>query len=84
MHAGTRRHTARLIPAALAAGLLLTACGTGAGSSKSAEPAAKVTVTPAGGGSAAKLGSPISVKADGGKLTAVDVKDGEGAKVPGS
>ncbi|AIA06762.1 Ig-like domain-containing protein [Streptomyces noursei] len=83
MHAGTRRHTARLIPAALAAGLLLTACGTGAGSSKSAEPAAKVTVTPAGGGSAAKLGSPISVKADGGKLTAVDVKDGEGAKVPG-
>ncbi|MFK0293829.1 Ig-like domain-containing protein [Streptomyces sp. NPDC090442] len=83
MHAGTRRHTARLIPAALAAGLLLTACGNGADSSRAAEPAAKVTVTPAGGSTAAKLGSPISVKADGGKLTAVDVKDDKGAKVPG-
>ncbi|AJC55273.1 Ig-like domain-containing protein [Streptomyces sp. 769] len=83
MHAGTRRHTARLIPAALAAGLLLSACGTGAGSSKAAEPAAKVTVTPAAGSDAAKLGSPISVKAAGGKLTAVDVKDDKGAKVPG-
>ncbi|MGG2459472.1 L,D-transpeptidase [Streptomyces sp. RGM 3693] len=83
MHAGTRRHTARLIPAALAAGLLMTACGTGAGSSKAAEPAAKVTVTPAAGSSTAKLGSPISVKADGGKLTTVDVKDDKGAKVPG-
>ncbi|MFE6691742.1 Ig-like domain-containing protein [Streptomyces sp. NPDC057743] len=83
MHAGTRRHTARLIPAALAAGLLLTACGNGADSSRAAEPAAKVTVTPAGGSTAAKLGSPISVKADGGKLTAVNVKDDKGAKVPG-
>ncbi|WP_236573629.1 L,D-transpeptidase family protein [Streptomyces sp. GS7] len=83
MHAGTRRHTARLIPALLAAGLLMTACGTGAGSSEAAGPAAKVTVTPAAGATPAKLGSPISVKADGGKLTAVDVKDDKGATVPG-
>ncbi|GGU46535.1 hypothetical protein GCM10010211_07600 [Streptomyces albospinus] len=83
MHAGTRRHTARLIPALLAAGLLMTACGTGAGSSAAQEPAAKVTVTPAAGNTSAKLGSPISVKADGGKLTAVDVKDDKGATVPG-
>ncbi|MCK7625520.1 Ig-like domain-containing protein [Streptomyces sp. RS10V-4] len=81
MHAGTRRPTTRLIPAALAAGLLMTACGTGA--SQSQAPAAKVTVTPVAGSSAAKLGAPISVKADGGRLTAVDVKDDKGAAVPG-
>ncbi|KUL40927.1 hypothetical protein ADL22_14805 [Streptomyces sp. NRRL F-4489] len=72
-----------MIPAVLAAGLLMTACGTGTGGSQADAPAAKVTVTPAAGAAAAKLGAPISVKADGGRLTTVEVKDDKGAAVPG-
>ncbi|MFJ8673647.1 Ig-like domain-containing protein [Streptomyces sp. NPDC093589] len=83
MHAGPRRHHARLIPALIAGATLLTACGTGAGTSTAEQPAAKVTVTPAAGSKAAELGSRISVKADGGKLTSVAVKDGDGGDVTG-
>ncbi len=49
VYAGSRRHPARLIPALIAAGTLLSACGSGADASKSDQPAAKVTVTPAAG-----------------------------------
>ena len=83
MYAGSRRHPARLIPALIAAGTLLTACGAGADASKSDQPAAKVTVTPAAGNTSAKLGSEISVRADGGKLTSVEVKDDKGGTVAG-
>ncbi|MFG2139703.1 Ig-like domain-containing protein [Streptomyces sp. NPDC048650] len=83
MHAGPRRHPARFIPVLMASATLLTACGAGAGSSKADEPAAKVTVTPATGSKSAALGSPISVRADGGKLTSVEVKDGQGTAVDG-
>ncbi|MFE1775032.1 Ig-like domain-containing protein [Streptomyces sp. NPDC059008] len=83
MHAALRRHPARLIPALIAAAGLLTACGGGAESSKADEPAAKVTVTPAAGTKSAKLGSPISVRADRGKLSSVEVKDDKGGEVTG-
>lgn len=83
MHAALRRHPARLLPALAAAAGLLTACGGGDGSSKADGPPAKVTVTPAAGGKTAKLGSAISVRATGGKLTSVDVKDDKGGKVSG-
>ncbi|GAU67059.1 hypothetical protein SSP35_04_01400 [Streptomyces sp. NBRC 110611] len=83
MHAAPRRHTHRLIPALIASAGLLTACGTGAESSKAEEPATKVTVNPAAGGKSVKLGSQISVQASGGKLTAVDVKDDKGTQVTG-
>ncbi|MFE7663245.1 L,D-transpeptidase family protein [Streptomyces celluloflavus] len=84
MHAGPRRHPARLIPALIATATVLTACGGGGGSTQAADkPETKVTVAPAGGGAAAKLGSDISVRADGGKLTSVEVKDDKGAKVDG-
>ncbi|MFF4604996.1 Ig-like domain-containing protein [Streptomyces sp. NPDC001339] len=83
MHAAPRRHTTRLIPALIASAGLLTACGTGADSSKAEEPATKVTVNPAAGGKSVKLGSQISVQASGGKLTAVDVKDDKGTQVTG-
>ncbi|GGN37645.1 lipoprotein [Streptomyces kronopolitis] len=83
MHAGPRRHFARLIPALAAGAALLTACGPGSGTTKADEPAAKVTVTPAAGTKAAKLGSRISVRADGGKLTAVEVKTDKGGTVGG-
>ncbi|MGW7488289.1 Ig-like domain-containing protein [Streptomyces sp. NPDC054786] len=83
MHAGPRRHPARLIPALIAAGTLLTACGAGADAPEAGQPAAKVTVTPAAGNTSAKLGSEISVRADGGKLTSVEVKDDKGGTVTG-
>ncbi|MEU9499918.1 Ig-like domain-containing protein [Streptomyces sp. NPDC048196] len=84
MHPALRRHPARLIPVLAAATGLLTACGGGgAGSTKADEPPAKVTVTPAAGSKAAKLGSAISVRAAGGKLTSVDVKDDKGGTVEG-
>ncbi|WP_329127357.1 Ig-like domain-containing protein [Streptomyces caniferus] len=83
MYAGSRRHPARLIPALIAAGTLLCACGPGADGSKADQPAAKVTVTPAAGTTSAKLGSQISVRADGGKLTSVDVEDDKGGTVTG-
>jgi lipoprotein-anchoring transpeptidase ErfK/SrfK len=83
VHPAPRRHHARLIPALIAGATLLTACGTGAGTSTATAADAKVTVTPAAGTKAAELGSRISVKADGGKLTSVTVKDGDGADVTG-
>ncbi|MEU4211718.1 Ig-like domain-containing protein [Streptomyces sp. NPDC026206] len=60
---------------------VLTACSGGSGSSD-AGPEARVTVSPAAGKEAA-LGSPISVKADEGRLTEVEVKDDKGQKVTG-
>ncbi|MEU9486270.1 Ig-like domain-containing protein [Streptomyces decoyicus] len=82
MYAGSRRHPARLIPALIAAGTLLTACGAG-DASKTDQPAAKVTVTPTPGNTSAKLGSEISVRAQGGKLTSVEVANDKGGKVSG-
>lgn len=66
---------------ALTGSLVLTACAGGSGS-EADRPEAKVTVSPAGGG-AAKLGSPITVKAEGGRLTGVEAKDDKGNKVEG-
>lgn len=83
MHAGPRRHFARLLPTLTAAAALLTACGPGSDATKADEPAAKVTVTPAAGTTSAKLGSRISVRADGGKLTSVQVKTDKGGTVGG-
>lgn len=83
MLAGPRRHSARLIPAVTAAAALLTACGGGADASKADQPATKVTVTPAAGKTPAKLGSQISIRADGGKLTSVEVENDKGGKVAG-
>lgn len=80
MHAAPRRHAVRLLPALLAA-TLLTGCA--ADSSAADAPAAKVTVTPAAGSKAAKLGSPIAVRTDDGKLTAVEAQDDKGHKVAG-
>ncbi|MFE6738453.1 L,D-transpeptidase family protein [Streptomyces tubercidicus] len=82
MHAGPRRHSARLLPALTAAAALLTACGPG-GASKADQPATKVTVTPAAGSTPAKLGSDISIRAEGGKLTSVEVANDKGGKVSG-
>ncbi|MGW8552765.1 L,D-transpeptidase family protein [Streptomyces tubercidicus] len=82
MHAGPRRHSARLLPALTAAAALLTACGPG-GASKADQPATKVTVTPAAGNNPAKLGSDISIRAEGGKLTSVEVANDKGGKVSG-
>ncbi|UNO44319.1 L,D-transpeptidase family protein [Streptomyces sp. MST-110588] len=64
----------------------MTACGAGSGSGSSKaeeEPPAKVTVTPANGDKAVKLGSAVSVKVSGGRLTSVDVKDDKGGKLSG-
>ncbi|MEU5236441.1 Ig-like domain-containing protein [Streptomyces lydicus] len=83
MHAALRRHPARFVPVLTAAAGLLTACGAGAGASKADTPAAKVTVTPAAGSKSAKLGAPISIRAAGGKLTSVEVKDDKGGTVGG-
>ncbi|MEU5213125.1 Ig-like domain-containing protein [Streptomyces sp. NPDC020742] len=83
MHAAPRRHPARYIAALAAASGLLTACGGAADASKADGPAAKVTVTPAAGSTPAKLGSQISVRAQGGKLTSVEVKDDKGGTVAG-
>ncbi|WP_190112879.1 L,D-transpeptidase family protein [Streptomyces cinnamoneus] len=60
---------------------VLTACSGGSGSAD-AGPEARISVTPADGKEVA-LGSPISVKADGGRLTGVEVKDDKGQKVTG-
>ncbi|MEU9120918.1 Ig-like domain-containing protein [Streptomyces sp. NPDC048506] len=83
MHAALRRHPARFIPALIAAAGLMTACDGGTDAAKEDAPAAKVTVTPSAGSKSVKLGSEISVRASGGKLTAVEVKDDKGAKVAG-
>ncbi|MEU7164715.1 Ig-like domain-containing protein [Streptomyces morookaense] len=80
MRIGSGRRPVLLIPALLGS-LALTACSGGA--KADAGPEAKVTVTPAADGKEAALGSPISVKADGGKLTAVDVKDDKGQNIAG-
>ncbi|MFF4159329.1 Ig-like domain-containing protein [Streptomyces sp. NPDC001678] len=81
MHVGTGRRST-LWASALMGSLVLTACSGGSGSGADAGAEAKVTITP-GSGTAVKLGSPISVKADGGRLTEVEVKDGKGNKVEG-
>ncbi|MFH8568216.1 Ig-like domain-containing protein [Streptomyces sp. NPDC017993] len=83
MHARLRRHPARLIPALIAAAALMTACGAGADSAKADRSATKVTVTPAAGSKAAALGSRIAVRATGGQLTSVKVKDDKGAEIGG-
>ncbi|MCC2275206.1 Ig-like domain-containing protein, partial [Streptomyces sp. ET3-23] len=80
MRIGSGRRPVLLVPALLGS-LVLTACSGGA--KADAGPEAKVTVTPSADGKAAALGSPISVKADGGRLTAVDVKDDKGQNVAG-
>ncbi|MEV4432966.1 Ig-like domain-containing protein [Streptomyces sp. NPDC049585] len=80
MHVASGRRTA-LVASALLGSIALTACSGGSGSAD-AGPEAKVTVTP-GGGQDVKLGSPISVKADGGRLTGVEVKDDKGNQVTG-
>ncbi len=79
MHLGPGRRTV-LLASALLGSLALSACS--GGSSADAGPEAKVTVSP-GNGKDVKLGAPISVKADGGRLTDVDVKDDKGNKVTG-
>ncbi|WP_372411337.1 Ig-like domain-containing protein [Streptomyces luteireticuli] len=82
VHVGSGRRPV-LLMSALVGSLALSACSGGSGgSSEDAGAAAKVTVSP-GGGKEVKLGSPISVKADGGKLTSVEVKDDKGEKVDG-
>ncbi|MFV8131767.1 Ig-like domain-containing protein [Streptomyces syringium] len=80
MHLGSSRRSVLLV-SALTGSLMLTACGGGSGGSGS-DAEAKITVSPAGGKDVA-LGSPIAVKADGGRLTQVDVKDDKGNKVTG-
>ncbi|MEV5594459.1 Ig-like domain-containing protein [Streptomyces sp. NPDC052496] len=82
MHVRSARRTV-LLSATLVGAALLTACGADGGSQTSDKPAAKVTVTPAAGSKSAKLGSPISVKVDGGSLTSVEAKDDKGGKVEG-
>ncbi|MEU7106013.1 Ig-like domain-containing protein [Streptomyces sp. NPDC046215] len=67
---------------ALLGSLALSACSGGSGDGGDAGPEAKISVTPAGGQEAA-LGSPITVKADGGRLTGVEAKDDKGNKVSG-
>lgn len=83
MHVGPGRRSALLASAALAGSLVLTACSGGSGGGGSdAGPEPKITVSP-GEGKDVKLGSQISVKAEGGKLTEVEVKDAKGEKVSG-
>ncbi|MBZ6474351.1 L,D-transpeptidase family protein [Streptomyces griseocarneus] len=63
--------------------LVLSACSSGSGGSGSGSAAeARVSVTP-GEGKEVALGTPISVKAEGGRLTGVEVKDDKGQKVEG-
>ncbi|MFI9202269.1 Ig-like domain-containing protein [Streptomyces sp. NPDC053048] len=81
MHVATGRRTV-LLASALMGSLVLSACSGGSGSDADSKAEARVTVTP-GGGKDVKLGSPISVKADGGRLTGVEVKDDKGQKVEG-
>lgn len=82
MHVGSGRRSA-LLASALLGSLVLSACSGGSGgSSADAGSEARITVTPAEG-KEVQLGSPISVKADGGRLTGVEVKDDKGHKVAG-
>ncbi|MEV4506531.1 L,D-transpeptidase [Streptomyces klenkii] len=83
MHLGPGRRSALWASAALVGSLVLSACSGGSGGASidaGAEP--KITVTP-GDGKDVKFGSPISVRAEGGRLTEVEVKDTKGDKVPG-
>ncbi len=82
MHARLGRRPVLLI-SALVGSVALTACSSGGSGGADAGPEAKVTVNPAAGGKEAKLGNPISVKADGGRLTSVEVKDDQGRPVAG-
>ncbi|MFI9723261.1 Ig-like domain-containing protein [Streptomyces sp. NPDC052396] len=83
MHARLGRRPVLLI-SALVGSVALTACSSGgSGGGADAGPEAKVTVTPAAGGKEVKLGTPISVKADGGRLTSVEVKDDKGQAMAG-
>ncbi|MEU7137119.1 Ig-like domain-containing protein [Streptomyces sp. NPDC046261] len=79
MHVAGRRSV--LLASALMGSFVLSACSGGSGGSGSGTEA-KVTVTPAAGKEVA-LGAPISVKAEDGRLTAVEVKDDKGQKVGG-
>nr|WP_045852724.1 MULTISPECIES: Ig-like domain-containing protein [Streptomyces] len=76
------------VAAAVLAPLALAGCssdGSGgdgkAGSAKAADKPATVAVTPSGSG--VKAGQPIKVTAQGGKLTSVQVTDGDGGAVTG-
>ncbi|GAA0364707.1 Ig-like domain-containing protein [Streptomyces olivoreticuli] len=82
MHVGSGRRSV-LLASALMGSLVLSACSGGSGGSGAdAGSEARITVTPAEG-KEVQLGSPISVKADGGRLTGVEVKDDKGHKVAG-
>ncbi|MEU1374291.1 Ig-like domain-containing protein [Streptomyces triculaminicus] len=82
MHVATGRRSV-LLASALMGSLALSACSSGSGGSGSdASAEARVSVTP-GGGQDVALGAPISVKADGGRLTVVEVKDDKGQKIEG-
>lgn len=82
MHVGSGRRSV-LLASALMGSLVLSACSGGSrGSSADAGSEARITVTP-GEGKEVELGSPISVKAEGGRLTGVEVKDDKGQKVTG-
>ncbi|MFI9308964.1 L,D-transpeptidase family protein [Streptomyces triculaminicus] len=82
MHVATGRRSV-LLASALMGSLALSACSSGSGGSGSdASAEVRVSVTP-GGGQDVALGAPISVKADGGRLTGVEVKDDRGQKVEG-
>ncbi len=82
MHVGSGRRSV-LLASALMGSLALSACSGGSGgSSADAGSEARITVTPAEG-KEVQLGSPISVKADSGRLTGVEVKDDKGHKVAG-
>ncbi|GHG53470.1 lipoprotein [Streptomyces griseocarneus] len=82
MHVGTGRRSV-MLASALMGSLVLSACSSGSGGSGSGSAAeARVSVTP-GEGKEVALGTPISVKAEGGRLTGVEVKDDKGQKVEG-
>ncbi|MFE0045196.1 L,D-transpeptidase family protein [Streptomyces albireticuli] len=68
---------------ALLGSLALSACSGGSGGdSGDAKAEAKLTVTP-GSGTDVALGTPITVKADGGRITKVEAKDDKGNEVTG-
>ncbi|MBT2382979.1 Ig-like domain-containing protein [Streptomyces sp. ISL-11] len=82
VHVGSGRRST-LVISALMGSLVLTSCAggsSGTGSEAGAE--ARITISPAGG-KEVPPGSPISVKAEGGRLTEVEVKDDKGNKVDG-
>ncbi|GHF59957.1 hypothetical protein GCM10010218_46900 [Streptomyces mashuensis] len=83
MRTGTGRRPVLLISTLLGS-LALAACSGGPGSgAEAAGPETKISVSPAAAGKEAPLGSPIAVRAEGGKLTAVEVKDDKGQAVAG-